>query len=476
MTPVWLALRLPSLALEAHAPVPSPSAIVEHGRVVIGDAAAQAAGVAPGTGVAAARALAPAMALLARDRPREAAVLRALACWAGKLTSRVAVLTDGLLLEVGTCLRLFGGLETLYTLALSGATAQGFSVVAATAPTPLAAEWLARWRPGMCCAADQLKACLDGLPVEALPGEAATALGRFGLRTLGEVRRLPSAALSRRVGEESLRQLGRAYGECVDPRPDFVFPERFAQALTLPAPVDQAAALLFAARRLSAALSGWLAVRQSGVREVRLRLQHRQDETSLYLRFAEATADEDRLERVLRERLERTSLTAPVEVLSLEAAQIEALCPRSGSLLEHVPAGQTTIGALLERLAARLGEDRVYRIATQADHRPEGATRRLSSFGPYVAGALSPQPRPPRPFWLLEAPEPLPEVDGRPHRRGPLTLLSSPERIESGWWDSGEQQGDVRRDYFIALDRDGTWLWIYRECRAGGWFLHGYFA
>ena len=175
MTPVWLALRLPSLALEAHAPVPSPSAIVEHGRVVIGDAAAQAAGVAPGTGVAAARALAPAIALLARDRPREAAVLRALACWAGKLTSRVAVLTDGLLLEVGTCLRLFGGLETLYTLALSGATAQGFSVVAATAPTPLAAEWLARWRPGMCCAADQLKACLDGLPVEALPGEAATA-------------------------------------------------------------------------------------------------------------------------------------------------------------------------------------------------------------------------------------------------------------------------------------------------------------
>ena len=275
MTPVWLALRLPSLALEAHAPVPSPSAIVEHGRVVIGDAAAQAAGVAPGTGVAAARALSPAIALLARDRPREAAALRALACWAGKLTSRVAVLTDGLLLEVGTCLRLFGGLETLYTLVLSGATAQGFSVVAATAPTPLAAEWLARWRPGMRCAADRLKACLDDLPVEALPGEAATALGRFGLRTLGEVRRLPSAALSRRVGEESLRQLGRAYGECVDPRPDFVFPERFAQALTLPAPVDHAAALLFAARRLSAALSGWLAVRQSGVREVAAAIRER---------------------------------------------------------------------------------------------------------------------------------------------------------------------------------------------------------
>jgi hypothetical protein len=34
----------------------------------------------------------------------------------------------------------------------------------------------------------------------------------------------------------------------------------------------------------------------------------------------------------------------------------------------------------------------------------------------------------------------------------------------------------VRRDYFVALSRDAAWLWIYRECRAGGWFLHGYFS
>ena len=53
-----------------------------------------------------------------------------------------------------------------------------------------------------------------------------------------------------------------------------------------------------------------------------------------------------------------------------------------------------------------------------------------------------------------DSPQALAEVDGRPCRRGPLKLLSGPERIESGWWDSGEASGDIRRDYFIALSSD----------------------
>lgn len=281
----------------------------------------------------------------------------------------------------------------------------------------------------MCCAADQLKACLDGLPVEALPGEAATALGCFGLRTLGEVRRLPSAALSRRVGEESLRQLGRAYGNVLIVRAP-ICSRAFRPSLDLAGARRSRRPPCCCRASVERGLVGLAGGTPVRCARVRLRLQHRQDETSLYLRFAEATADEDRL-GVFANAWRRTSLTAPVEILSAWRRPRSKSCVRAASLLAHVPAGQMTIGALLRRFAARLGEDRVYRIAAQADHRPEGATRRLSSFGPYVAGALSPQPRPPRPFWLLEAPEPLREVDGRPHRRGPLTLLSSPRNASN---------------------------------------------
>jgi protein ImuB len=467
-------LHLPRLPIEARAPLPPPSAVVEHGRVSIGDEAARRAGVVAGIGAAAARALSPGIVLLSRDKAREDAALRVLACWAGGLAPRISVTEESLLLEIGSCLRLSGGLEKLCADALAGVAAQGFSVFSAAAPTPLAAEWLARLSPGTYCAdADAARRHLDGLPVAVLPDGAAAALMRFGARTLNEARRLPSAALARRIGKESVRLLEQAYGETLDPRPDFVFPECFSLSLPLPAAVEAAATLLFAARRLTSALAGWLTLRQAGVREAVLHLGHRRDETRIHLCFAGPTADGSRIERVLRERLERTTLAAPVEALCLEAARIETLPARNRSLLDDAQAGQETIDALLERLGARLGEDRVYRVAVHADHRPECATRRTRTLAKYATAAPPPWPRP---LWLLDMPEALPEIDGRPCRHGPLSLLAGPERIESGWWDGGELAGDQRRDYFVALAKDAAWLWIYRECPAGGWFLHGIFG
>ncbi len=481
--PLWLALHLPGLPLEANAPLPSPGAIVEQGRVLLADAAARQAGVESGSGMAAARMLAPAITLLPRNLPREAEALAALACWAGCLTPRISLTADSLLLEIGSCLRLFGGVEKLAEAATAGVQAQGFTLELAVAPTPLGAQWLAQWATAArCLDTPSLRQHLEALPVEVLPARAAASLARFGVRTLADLRRLPGTALSRRIGRETMQLLARAFGEWPDPRADFVFPERFAMSLPLPAAVENAGALLFAARRLICALSGWLAVRQGGVREAVLRLLHRQGETTLVLQFAAPTSDEARFERVLRELLGGLSLTAPVESLCLQASSVTSLPGRSLALFDDAEGGREAVGALLERLAARLGEQQVYRLGVQDDHRPERATRRVALFEKAVPGEGAAFPRP---LWLLDKPEALPEVDGRPHRHGPLRLLAGPERIESGWWDGGETSGqtsaeftgDIRRDYFIALSADACWLWIFRECRApGGWFLQGFFS
>ena len=447
--------------------------------MLLGDHAAAQAGVIGGTGVAAARALAPTITLLARNPSRERAALHALACWAGSLTPRLSLTAEALLLEIGSCLRLFGGVESLVTAARDGCQAQGLTVELAVAPTPLAAQWLARNGTGaMCRDLSSMRQCLDSLPLDALPGKAAAALARFGARSLADVRRLPTAELAKRIGRETLQLMARAFGELPDPRADFVFPERFALPLQLPAAVETAAALLFAARRLTSALGGWLAARQAGVREINLRLRHRQHETVLRLQFADPTADPGRFERVLRERLDTLSLTAPVESIQLEAPQVVSLPGNSRSLFNDASAGQEGIGALLERLSARLGEQRIYRLAVHADHRPECASRPVSLFEPTVPRQGTSLPRP---LWLLDPPESLAEVAGRPYRQGHLKLVSGPERIESGWWDGGETSGtttgDIRRDYFIALSATGGYLWIYRECREPrGWYLHGYFS
>ena len=388
--------------------------------------------------------------------------LERLACWAGTFTPRVSIADDDLLLEIGGCQRLFGSLEALCGQVAQGLAEQGIAAGIAVAATPQAALWLAE------SGGDKL----DALPITAItwPAGVQEKLVRFGLRRLGEVRQLPMASLTRRIGKQATTVLARAYGEAPDPRLDFVFPRRFEQAIELPVPVENAPALLFAARRLTAALAGWLAAQQAGLRACRLDLVHRQGATELPLRFAEATRDSGRFERVLRERLERLQLTAPVERLCLVAEDVETLPGRSGGLFDDGLAREN-MATLIERLRARLGEERVFGIVPAADHRPECATQ--CAF----PGAGRDLVWPARPFWLLAVPEPLGEIAGRPHRRGPLKLIAGPERIESGWWSQAEGVGDLRRDYFIATTADDRWAWVFRELGPpGGWFLHGWFA
>jgi protein ImuB len=222
-----------------------------------------------------------------------------------------------------------------------------------------------------------------------------------------------------------------------------------------------------------AALAGWLAARQAGIIACRLQLDHRgRPPTPVDLRFAGTTRDAARFERVLRERLERLALKAPVESLRLIADSVTDLPGSSAALFDRGATGDDNFAALIERLRARLGDDRIHGLAALPDHRPEAATRQVPQGRRAIANAPGP-----RPFWLLPVAEPLIERGGRPWRNGPLRLVAGPERIESGWWDEGEAGGDARRDYFVALTADARWAWVFRKLQApGGWYLHGWFG
>ena len=451
--------------------------MVTRGRVAACDSVAAAAGVQPGQRLSTALGLAPGLQVSERDGPREVAALEHLACWAGHFTPQVSLAPPAtLLLEIGGCLRLFGGADALVTQALAGAREQGYVPAWAVAPTPLGATWLA-WQ-GLARVindAATLHAALASLPCDlpAWPAEAQARLHSFGLATLGDVRRLPGAAARRRLGEAVMAELARAWGEAPDLRPFFRFPERFAQSLELPARVEHAEALAFAAQRLLAALAGWLRHRQLAVRACRLLLTHDDaPSTALPLQLAEPTADGDRLLRLLREHLARLALPAPVETLTLAADDVEPVAPASRDLFDRPAAGEGA-PACLERLRARLGEAAVHGIAACPDHRPEAASQPRP---PGEASARPPLPPGHRPLWLLPAPQAIAEEGGRPTWGGPLQLLTRAERIESGWWDGGEADapGDLRRDYFIARNPQGRTLWIFRDRE--GWFLHGHFA
>jgi protein ImuB len=201
------------------------------------------------------------------------------------------------------------------------------------------------------------------------------------------------------------------------------------------------------------------------------------------VRLTAPAHDVTRLTALLAEQLHTLTLPEPVRECELRAAALVAHQPGSLMLWQAREHGGR-LGAegtdLIERLRARLGTDAVHGLTQCDGHRPEKAWARSAPPPPGRAAASGPQsphhrvaPDARRPLWLLPVPQPLRVRAGLPRRRGPLLLVSEPERIESGWWD-GE---DVARDYYTAVDIHGVRLWVFRERSAPHrWFLHGVFG
>jgi protein ImuB len=456
---LWVALCFPRLALEARLrgcaspeAAGEPWAVADNRSVLACSAAAEAAGVRPGSALATAWALVPRLRTLPRDAGAEREALEAIATWVSQFSEKVSLEPpQGVLLEAEGSLRLFGGIGRLMARLRSGLAELGFEAQLATGPTPRAALWLARGEAQT----------LPALPVEAIDPlpETLELLRTVGVRTLGELMRLPRAGVALRFGEALLCSLDWATGAAPEPRAFFTPPERFSAKLELPAPAGEAERVLFAARRLLAQLEGFLAARQCGVRACTLSLVHRSGQaTRLELGFATARRDADHVLRLLRERLQTIPLASPAEAICLEAASLEPLPGGSRALFGDARAEAEDWERLTERLQARLGSARVHGLATHAEHRPERAWRAVA---PRAASGAAELPPGPRPLWLLEPPRRLAEGD--------FVLLAGPERIESGWWDGA----DVVRDYFVAA-RGASLTWIYRARE--GWFLHGLFA
>jgi len=480
---LWLAVHLPHLSLDrlrrglrpedAVAPLAVFDAAGGRQWIHARNRAAAEAGVTPGMALGAALSLCGGLRTLARDAEAEGAALRNLAAWAGQFTPEVSLQqTNGLLLEVEASLSLFGGLEPLRTSLARGLRELGYRARLAAAPTPIGAWLLARaGHAAPVTDRVQLAALLRRLPIERLerPQPLIEALRGMGLRCVGDCLRQPRAGLAKRLGPEFVHYLDRALGRLPDPRRPYQPPDTFESLLTLPAEVDDTGALLFAARRLLLELAGFLRARGRGVQHITLELRHaKQAASTIDLGLVRPTRDPDHLLRLLRERLDRHTLAAPVEAIALRAARLVALTQCDRDLFNNKETEGQDWPQLVEHLRARLGPDAVQGLRSAPDHRPERAWRFCEPGRSSTAaqGAA-------RPVWLLEAPQPLQDTQGFPWLGGRLTLTRGPERIETGWWDGG----DTARDYFIAENPRRERFWVYRERRTPRrWFLHGIFG
>jgi protein ImuB len=480
---LWIGFHFPSLPLDVfarawtHDEHARPFVVASGGHypeVVAANERARNAGIKRGQLISAALALAPEVALRDRDPAAEHDALCELATFALGFTPNACLAPpQGLVAEIGSSRKLFGGLDRLVERLCGGLRERGYALATGLAPTPTAALLLARAGGGRVLDRASLEAALAPLPLALLDLDAATlaTLGAAGITELGDARALPRDGLARRFGADLVRKLDRALGVDPDPREPYAPPPEFTRKLTLPAPVCDAEALGFALHRLTQELCAWLCARGLGVTRLSLALVHERYlrergtlPTTATFALGAPARSVAHLNGVLRERLARIALNAPVEAIELAS---EDTAPCAGRNLGLIPGDEAEAVEipLIDRLRARLGDDAVVRLSLRAEHRPEHAT----TTGKGDDQAL---PDAPRPLWLLSEAQPLNHL----FEAQPWILKDGPERIESGWWDGR----DVRRDYFVAETPRGELMWIYRDHRygveAGEWFLHGVFA
>ena len=315
----WLAIHFPAFPLEIFSrggAAPEPLAVIEkqgnRSCVKTCNEIASERGVRAGMPGAAAQALVTNLIVRSRDLVAEQESLEGLAAWAGGFTPAVSLQPpDGLLIEIGSCLRLHRGFKNLIAQMRSGLNEMGYSASLACAPTPHAA-WLLALAGKEVAIRDpaKLEKFLGALSVKwlAQPQDTLDSLKMLGAHTLGDCLRFPRAGVARRFGQSLLDEVDRTLGRLPEAREFFVPPPSFTRRLELPSLVHEAEALLFASRRLLLELEGYLNLRQAGVQEFELICRHENvPDTILKVGFAQPTRALERMLLLLRETLGRTA-------------------------------------------------------------------------------------------------------------------------------------------------------------------------
>ncbi|MFM0170318.1 DNA polymerase Y family protein [Paraburkholderia sediminicola] len=487
---VFLAVHLPKLPLEVFRPKWSPepthgSAVLEKDKVVIADSAARAAGVRLGMKRGGVLTLSPETEIHERDVGREVAAQREVGVALMRFSPEVALLEEAtVVVEVGASLRLFGGLLALCREAKAILATLGLTARVSAAPTGQGGWLLSKYGNRRVLKLASLEQRLSQLPMIAVPEIRPFAdwFSGLGCETIADVRRLPRAGLQRRCGEHLLDSLDRAFGTAPELFDWLELPPTFSARIEMPDRLEHADGAVFGAHRLIVQLCGWLCAKQLAVTAIKLLLEHERgrdaiEPTTIDVALGEPTWKEEHLVRLLKERLHRIELGAPVIALRLDAFRVESAAPASETLFPEPGGSKEDHARLLELLVARLGEENVLRPAPTADHRPEVANRWLPVTSKAKQEEL-PQGLP-RPTWMLDDPVRLLMRQHRPFYGSPLRMVSPGERIEAGWFD-GEL---VTRDYFVAQAADQSCYWIYRERVSSRdveeeqrWFLHGLFG
>ncbi|MBE0368369.1 Y-family DNA polymerase [Pseudoalteromonas aurantia] len=464
---LWVYLHFNSLQLDslfceqAHQPI----IIVEgkDNRVVQACTKAQTAGITIGQGLGAAASLCQNLQVQPYNKELEQEKLKEIAHSLYTLTSDICFFADaGLLLRVSNMLSLYQGLHAYWQSISTLLNRLGFNYCYACGYSPLAARLLAR--NGMNKITDDHVLLLRAVRAHALhesdlPHNMSEQLTRVGVHTLDALLSIPMVQLAKRFDAELVHYVGRLLGHFKHPVNFYQPPERFSRELELLFELENISWLSKPLNKLLLQLEDFLSSRNKIAYQINITLQQRDCEALVVtVQSKEGEYKATKWLALSELAMSNVQLDAPIQGLSLQAKRITAYENTHGDLFSKQQKGGSRT-ALLSILQAKLGEHAIHTMQVHADHRPEKANSSVT------LGAETPDLIRDasfiRPTIMLPFPEILSEK---------VIIQQGPERISTGWWDAQP----IIRDYFIARDPSGRWLWVFRD-PTQQWFVHGVF-
>jgi protein ImuB len=441
---------------------------------------------------------------------------------------------DTIWLDVTGAAHLVGGEEALSDELVQRAASLGHRGCAAIADGPRIAEAIARFAPGHAAqrivpAGDSARALAE-LPVAALPVDSAMVgwFLRLGLVTVGDLVRLPRAALAARLPHAAPLVLELIAGRDPAPLVPFEPPRILIESASFDDGVEHTEALLFVLRGMASRLSARLAARGEACSRLEVELvldrsiaalravsveppkprgaaklslvvdaaarppvepanravgEARRDGPMLHLAVdlpAHLVAEAD-LVRALRVRLERVDLAAPVVSMRVVIPAIARARRVQLDLSRGSAADPDALPTLLAELSAEIGVERLGVLAALDAHAPERQSGLvapdLSRDRPYTA------PPPHHPFGrvtrLLPDPVPLGEFGLSRVVAVDQALMAVDARRfvlrldEVGWWTAAPLSRDYLTAMFAAPPLAGEAL-VYVDRQRGLGFLQGW--
>lgn len=483
----WLSLRRPELKDQ-----PVVLVAPQQNRILVRAAnrAAEAQGVMVGMPAADAKAITSGLQVIDYPLNKESKLLRQLGLWCIRYTPIVATdLPNGLVLDISGCAHLWGGEKGYLKEIVLKLRDMGYDNRAAIADTTGAAWAISRYGKisPIIESGKQAEAIMNLSPAALrIQPEVLDRLYKLGFRYIKSFLTMQRTAMRRRFGEDFLLRLAQAVGTADEHLAPIIPPVPYVERLPCLEPVRTDKAIEIAIEKLLEQLCVRLQSEGKGVRKAVLKC-FRVDGKMVQAAITTTRGSHSvsHLLKLFSLQISKIEPALGIELFLLEAQKVEDIDPVQEKLWAGNPGLQdTALSELLDKIAGKIGPERIKRYLPAEHYWPERSIRPAVSLKDIpMTGWCSNRPRPIR---LLAKPELIevmallpdypPKVFTYKGKRHVVDKADGPERIEREWWlDKGEH-----RDYYMVEDEEGARYWLFRSGHYDGddsnWYLHGFFA